>query len=244
MNFLRGLFGKQQGSSVPTGELIEVQNRWGESPVFVEQHPNLDSIFSDPTPQLGTAYLSHPDPEVRASTIPYVKHIRTIGISNALADLLADTSSDVRSAAVHAIWETATDSDPDSNRVAFIMRILRDEIQRTGFVSHMSSEEAMQALELLRNAQPSRRNDFNKWMIYAWCGSDEDSAEYGYSLLDIYSKHTSFLGIAKEGTRQVGAEIGGLDAMRAIHEAIELTLGGAAARELEAAWNGIGQWRG
>ena len=269
MDFLRNLFRKKRQPSASAGRLIEVQNKWGVAPLLVEQRPDLKRIFSDPNPQppqrivtemdrvywerqdkddirrhLGMAYLSHPAPQVRAATILYVKEFKAMDITNALADLLADPSSEVRSAAATVIWERADDPDPDKNSVAFTIRILRDEILRTGHVSHMSSEEAAQALVLLRNAQPARRDDFNKWLMYAWCRSDEELAEYGYNLLDIYSKHKSFLGAAKEATRQVGTEIGNINAMQVIHQAIQPTLGSTAGRELEACWSGIGQWQG
>lgn len=257
MGFLGKLFGK--------GKLIEVPNNWGigdSTPLLVERQPDLESIFSDPNPSppqqlternrsywesqdprgircaLAVAYLSHPAPEVRAATIRLVKSLNAVGIRQMLVDLLADSSSDVRSAAVEAIWDAAKSPDPDANSVAFAIRCLRDEIQQTGFISHMSPEQALLGLVLLGNARPERRADFNKWLVYAWCRSDEELAEYGYKLLHIYSQHGTFSGTARQACRQVGAEIGSSGVMQALHDAILLALGPSAAKELETTWSG------
>lgn len=264
MGFLRNLFKKKQQPRLPVSKLMEVQNKWGVTPLLVEQRPDLKRIFSDKNPQppqriatemdrvywerqdkddirrhLGMAYLSHPDHQVREAAIFFVKEFRTMDITNALADLLADPYSNVRSAAARVIWERADDSDPDKNNLAFIIRILRDEVLRTGYVSHMKPEEATEALALLRNTQPARKDDFDKWLMYAWCRSDEELAGYGSRLLDIYSKYKSFAGVAKAATQQVGIEIGNTGAMQVIHQAIQQTIGSTAARELKDTWSGI-----
>lgn len=267
MSFFRNLFSRRRETSTSGSGLIEVQNKWGTSPLLVEPHPDLERIFSDPNPQpparitemdasfwkslntdsirvyLAMAYLSHPDHHIRAATIPYIESYNVLSIANALADLLADPSSKVSSAAARAIWKKADNPDPDTNSVAFTIRILRDEILQRGFISHMRPEEAVEALMLLRAAQPNRRDDFNRWLMYGWCRSDEELSERGNRLFDIFYKYGTFLGLAEPETRQVGNGIGDLNAMRQVYEAIQITLGNAVARELEVAWNGIGRWR-
>jgi len=54
-----------------------------------------------------------------------------------------------------------------------------------------------------------------------------------------------FLSSARGRAREIGArlnELGGIDRMLAAHESVRQALGGVAARELEAAWGGIGEW--
>ena len=56
-----------------------------------------------------------------------------------------------------------------------------------------------------------------------------------------------FLRQAKSRAREIGEQLnalGGNDYMLAGHEAVRQTLGAVAARELEVAWNGIGEWLG
>jgi hypothetical protein len=48
-------------------------------------------------------------------------------------------------------------------------------------------------------------------------------------------------------TREIGAELdrmNGMQKMRDVHRVVAAELGGVRARELEAAWDGIGNWRG
>jgi predicted RNA-binding Zn-ribbon protein involved in translation (DUF1610 family)/HEAT repeat protein len=244
-------------------KLIEVANNWGVgdgTPLLVEQHPDLNTIFSDPNPQppqrltqrnrsywasqsrqsiryaLAMAYLGHPDPKVCASTIPLIKDIRSVGIDQMLVDLLVNPSSAVRSAAVQVIWDRAKSPDPDANSIAFAIRCLRDEIEGTGLVSHMDPRAARQALEALRDAHPERRGDFDRWMIYAWCRSDDDLANYGYELLRIFSEHGTFLDVGKKTAGQIGAEIGSVRDRQVVQAAIQATLGSDAADELGTIW--------
>lgn len=56
-----------------------------------------------------------------------------------------------------------------------------------------------------------------------------------------------FLGEGRDKTREIGTEIDkrlGFDGMVAVHTIMEALLGSVAARELEFAWNDIGQWKG
>jgi hypothetical protein len=126
MGLLNKLFGRS--------ELIEVSNKWGVgdgTALFVEERPDLERIFSNPGPKppqhitdrnrkyweelgqqgvlnaLAIAYLSHPDPQVRASTIPLTKDVNGQVIDQVLVDLLADSSDNVRSAAAEALWHRA-----------------------------------------------------------------------------------------------------------------------------------------
>jgi HEAT repeat protein/predicted RNA-binding Zn-ribbon protein involved in translation (DUF1610 family) len=248
---------------VGSGKYIEVPNDWGVgdgTPLLVEQRPDLEGILSDPNPQppqrltegnrsywesqsqqsirnaLAIAYLAHPDPQVRASTISLVKDIGTVGIGQMLVDLLADSSSVVRSAAVQAIWDRAESPDPDVNSVAFTLRCLRDEIEGTGYVSHMSPQAAWQALEMLRDAHPERRSDFDRWMIYAWCRSDDDLANHGYELLNVFSQHGTFLNAGKKVAGHIGVEIGSVADRQVVQAAMQATLGSRAGNELDAVW--------
>jgi hypothetical protein len=56
-----------------------------------------------------------------------------------------------------------------------------------------------------------------------------------------------FLRDAKERARAIGKQLdamGGSDYMMAAYETVRESLGSVAARELEAAWGGIGEWLG
>jgi ankyrin repeat protein len=58
---------------------------------------------------------------------------------------------------------------------------------------------------------------------------------------------STYLNRARRRARAIGetlCEQGGLELMLAAHERVRLELGGVAARELEAAWDGIGEWMG
>ena len=165
MDFLRNLFRREPRADAPSSKgFIEVQNKWGignGTSLLVERHPNLESIFSNPNPQppqrlternrsywenesresirnaLAMAYLSYPNPQVRADTIRMVKNIDTVGISQMLVDLLADSSSAVRSAAAEAIWDRERDVNCED-----AVAILQDEIRGSGFVSTLGPTKA------------------------------------------------------------------------------------------------------
>jgi hypothetical protein len=262
----------QSESSVPTlganppqnpNHQIEVPNRWGEgdgTPLVVEQHPNLERIFTDPHPPLpqrltkdnrkfwegvspfyvrqalAAAYLLHPDPTVRLATVRLTKDVWSHSpLPQALTDTLADPSQDVRFAAAQVIWDLSPDAKLES-KVTFALACLRDEIERTGIVSTMTQAEAQQGLEVLRNCRPDRRTDFNRWIIYVWCRRKEDVAEHGYRLLDIYGQQDSFLGAAEEETRHI---LGITPDLQMIYHGIRQALGASAARELKVVWDGI-----
>jgi hypothetical protein len=58
---------------------------------------------------------------------------------------------------------------------------------------------------------------------------------------------SNYLSGARKETMRIGRELdrlGGLPAMAAAHAEVARRLGAAAARELEVAWHGIGDWRG
>jgi hypothetical protein len=58
---------------------------------------------------------------------------------------------------------------------------------------------------------------------------------------------SNYLGDARKEAFRIGRELdrlGGLPAMVAAHREVARRLGGAAARELELVWHGIGDWRG
>jgi hypothetical protein len=144
--------------------------------------------------------------------------------------------------AVQAIWETVSDADPADNSLTFALSLLRNEIQGTELLPQLSPQSALQALHLLRAAYPNKGDVFNRYLIYAWCYQDNDWAESGYRLLDIFAETHTFLGRSRDCSRQIGAELyeRGYGAMYTIYEAIKLGLGQDAARELAAAWWDIG----
>ena len=129
--------------------------------------------------------------------------------------------------------------------LAFAIRVLRDEVKRTGLASHMSAAQALEALRLLQRTRPQRRDDFNKWLVDAWVREEEPLAVQGFRLLDPYGREGAFAGPAESKAREIGVELdraGGLHAMEAIHEAIEVGLGDAAAGELALSWQGVAPW--
>ncbi len=144
--------------------------------------------------------------------------------------------------AVQAIWETASDANPTNNCLTYTLSLLRNEIQGTELLPQLSPQSALQALHLLRAVYPNRGDVFNRYLIYAWCHQDDDWAESGYRLLDIFAEHHTFLGRSRESSRRIGVELHerGCGAMYTIYEAIKLGLGQGAARELAASWWDIG----
>ena len=129
--------------------------------------------------------------------------------------------------------------------LAFAIRVLHDEVKRTGLVSHMSAAQALEALRLLQRTRPQRRDDFNKWLVDAWVREEEPLAVQGFRLLDPYGREWTFGGPAESEAREIGVELdraGGLHAMEAIREAIEVGLGDAAADKLTLSWQGVGPW--
>lgn len=147
---------------------------------------------------------------------------------------------------VQAIWETVSEANPANNSLTFALSLLRNEIQGTELQPQLSPQSALQALHLLRAAYPSRSDVFNRHLIYAWCYQDDDWAESGYRLLDIFAEQHTFLGRSKDSSRRIGMALyeRGYGAMYTIYEAIKLGLGQEAARELAAAWWDIGDDEG
>ena len=122
MNIIKKLFGKIN--------LVTVRNEWGiadGADFLVERQPDLKNIFTSDNPpspwnptqekqrkwasmslsdkrfELAMAYLGHPDPQVRASTIPFVKGIDAIGIQLRFKEMLSDRSPIVQSAATQVL---------------------------------------------------------------------------------------------------------------------------------------------
>ena len=245
---------------------IEVPNRWGEgdgTPLVVEQHPDLERIFTDPHPPLpqrltknnskywegmpplylrqvlAAAYILHPDPKVRLATLRLTKDVwANSPLPQNLVDALADPSQDVRVAAAQVIWDHSPDAKLET-KVTFTLACLRDEIERTGITSTMTQAQAQHGLEVLRNCCPDRRTDFNRWIIYVWCRRNKNLAEHGYRLLDIYGQQGSLLGTAEGETRHIGRAIGNMRDRQIIHHGIRQALGASAAQELEAVWDGV-----
>ena len=254
--------------TTPPG-LIEVPNRLGigdGTPLLVEEEPDLERILADPDPQppqrisdrnrdlwagrspeqirttLVAAYLAHPRAAVRMETLKVAGN-RADG--SQVADLLVDRSTRVRSAAAEMLWDQSTAPAPESTMLAFAIRVLHDEVKRTGLVSHMSAAQALEALRLLQRTRPQRRDDFNKWLVDAWVREEEALAVQGFRLLDLHGREGTFAGPAESEAREIGAELdraGGLQAMEAIREAIEVGLGEATADELTLSWQGVGPW--
>ena len=176
MNFFSKLFGKSKLIEVPASRGI------GDgSPLLVERNPNLESIFTSSDPpsprqpteqnrnrwknsslrdrryELAMAYLAHPDPSVRASTVEFAKDLDAIGIDQMFVDLLADPSINVRRAAAKCIWERQRGSNCE-----FAVHALRDEIRGHihGFFGTskagltLGRDLAIQALDLLVEEAP------------------------------------------------------------------------------------------
>lgn len=249
---------------------IEVKNYLGfgdGTPLIVQEKPNLQAVFADPDPKppqrltkrnrdfwgemdkkamrraLTSAYLSHPNAKVRSATLRLAGEAAD---EQQLADLLVDGSSEVRSAAVDAIWDKSQGTAPGWSSLGFVLRILLDEYKRTGFVSHMSSGQALEAIRRLQAGRPDRSEDFNKWLVDAWTRQEEPLSECGYQLLDLFGRVGTFGDSAEQEARGIGGEIYELDgrpAMETLHEAIKLTLGDEPAAQLDVAWRGVGDWK-
>ncbi len=171
-------YAEQSGilESTPKG-IIQVPNPWGVgdgTPFVIEQHPNLQRIFSDPNPQpphqitaqnrsywdkqdqqtvrvaLAMAYMSHPAPEVRTATIGFAKDIGGLGISQMLVNLLADSSPDVSTEAAKTIWEQER-----SANCKYAIEKLRDEME--GYETILGPTTAQQALNLLVKHAPDEQ---------------------------------------------------------------------------------------
>jgi hypothetical protein len=257
------------GTAEPSRE-IEVKNYLGfgdGTPLVVQEKPDLQAIFDDPDPKppqrltarnrdlwdkmdragirraLTSAYLSHPHAKVRAATLQLAGDAAD---EQQLADLLVDRSTTVRSAAVDAIWDKSQGTAPGWSSLGFVLRILYDEYKQSGFVSHMSSAQALGAIRRLQTARPDRSEDFNKWLVDAWTRQEEPLSECGYRLLDLFASAGTFGEAAEQQARGIGGEIhelGGRPAMETLHEAIKLALGEEPAAELDAAWRGVGDWK-
>lgn len=179
MSFLRSIFGGKRKE-------IEVANNWGigdGTPLLVEVSPDLEQLFSDPDPPapqkltdrnrkywesadlktkrngLAMAYLQHPNPEVRRTTIDLVRDIDTSGVAQVLVDLLADADPSVRKAAARSIWKRQGD-----NNCKFAVHALRDEIRghvhgllgTTTAGLTLGRDKAIQALDLLVEEAPDQ----------------------------------------------------------------------------------------
>ena len=60
-----------------------------------------------------------------------------------------------------------------------------------------------------------------------------------------HDSSSNFLSTARGRAREIGQQLdqlAGREMMAAAHEVVRFDLGGVAARELELAWDGIGQW--
>lgn len=236
------------------------------SPFLVAENPDLAHIFSDSNPQppmrltnenrlfwqkesqrgiryaLAMAYLAHPDPEVRTRTIFIAQKLDAVGISQQLVDLLADPTMSVRLAAAQALWERTTGDDPDkSGGVPFAIRCLRDEMMGSGMVSNLSFDQAFLGfqtlLDYMLEVMPQRRQEFDRWTVYAWCQSDEALAVKGYELLELYTRQNSFLKDQGQKVGAIGAAVGNPVDREALQLAILVALGSQARDELAELWN-------
>jgi hypothetical protein len=261
---------KSLPGTVEPGREIEVKNYLGfgdGTPLVVQEKPDLKAILDDPDPKppqrltarnrdlwdkmdkegirraLTSAYLSHPNAEVRSATLQLAGEAAD---EQQLADLLVDRSTTVRSAAVDAIWDKSQGKAPGWSSLGFVLRILYDEYRQTGFVTHMSSGQALAAIRRLQDARPDRSEDFNKWLVDAWTRQEEPLSECGYQLFDLIGRGGTFESAAQQQVRGIGSDIhklGGLEAMQTLHEAIKLALGDEAAAQLDGAWHGVGDWK-
>jgi hypothetical protein len=118
---------------VALGDYVEVRENWGcegRTSFLIERNPDLEKILADPDSHaplhmadnaqaywkehdagvrkslLAMSYSTHPDSSVRLNAICIMKAINTVGVEEALWDLMErDASEEVRRAAAEAIWE-------------------------------------------------------------------------------------------------------------------------------------------
>ena len=134
---------------------VEVPNTWGlgdGSPFSLPLHPDMARVFAATDKsehyKIMFMYLVHPDPAVRLATLQEAERIGWYpGSHQALVDSLADESPGVREVAARLVWRSEQQTE-------FTLDCLADEINRTGWTSTMSAEQAMAALDALRAAAP------------------------------------------------------------------------------------------
>jgi len=154
-------------------------------------------------------------------------------ITNAIMALLTTEGQDARIQAGEKVWA----SDEDGLLYAF----------------HLCYDQADECRDAVRDvlntllASPSARQDkFLKLFMLAWCSDDEFLSQLGLDLLALRSKHGDFYDpTAKTAAREIGLkanELGGLDAMRRLYNAVEWVVGSEAAHGLTFAWSRVGGW--
>jgi len=116
----------------------------------------------------------------------------------------------------------------------------------TGF--NKSSEKGMAKLEPLRPLpkESAQQTLFDR-RGFEFAPYTDELIRIGRKFPPDTQSASHFLNIANDETRKLGQQLhntGGLRAMLLVHQRIRESLGTTAARELEAAWNGIGDWRG
>jgi hypothetical protein len=173
MNWLKKLLGSERKDE-SSHSTVTVPDVWGMGegngkPFVLPRNPNVAEIFTQASSSERTvlpyAYLNHPEASVRLATIAEIKkfgdnYLYYCLFSQFLVDRLADASSEVRSAAAQALW-----TKPEA--VKHAVCCLRDEIRRTGFVSTMSSQDALRGVDILGQAAPSADDfaQFKKWVV-------------------------------------------------------------------------------
>lgn len=136
-------------------DTVEVPNPWGlgdGEPFVLPRHPTMSEVFARTEKadryKIFFSYLYHPDPAVRLATLVEGKKLNIyLGENQAVVDKLADLSPDVRTAAALLMWDSPT-------VIEFALRCLGDEINRTGWTSTMTPQQALAALDLLRQTAP------------------------------------------------------------------------------------------
>ena len=145
-------------SRVKDRDTVEVPNPWGlgDGEQFVlPRDPTMSEVFARTEKadryKIFFSYLYHPDPAVRLATLVEGKRLKIyLGENQAVVDKLADSSSDVRTAAALLIWDSPT-------ALEFALRCLSDEINRTGWTSTMTHEQAHDSVEPTQADGPSRK---------------------------------------------------------------------------------------
>jgi hypothetical protein len=261
-------FNRRGRISMPRAEMVEVPDTWSlgydGSPLLLDRRPQLGTLLSSPSAMapfdvsgdeassywndldlatqrrfMASAYLRHPDGEVRRETLAAVRELDIdLGpIPQELADVLLDELPAAREEAARLIRERRL--------LGFAMRVLRDEIV-PGDGHAQYARVVLAYRELARTARVEPAGELAWATAEAYAKSDHALSPLLEELLQISSTE-GIPGASRERTRELGLAIfqrSGHHAMLGAHSAVNLVHGRPAARHLEMVWDGVGRWRG
>jgi hypothetical protein len=263
-----GWFSRRGRVSMPRPEMVEVPDTWSlgydGSPLRLERRPQLGALLSSPSAEapfdvsgdaasgswndmdlptqrrfVASAYLRHPDGQVRRETLAAVRELDIdLGpVPQELADVLFDELPAAREEAARLIRGRGL--------LGFAVRVLRDEIlpgdDRARYAAVVNAYR-----ELARTAPAGPDGDLTRATAEAFAVSDDSLSPLLEELLQIGSTD-GVPAASRERTRELGLAIfqhGGHQAMLGAHRAVTLVHGRPAARHLEMVWDGVGRWRG